>query len=773
MSGTRPTPTVEILYNVTNLNSDISTLSSYVQSLGPSGGPTTAQFQALSNEYNAESTNISSLAVAYSTNLTNFNSLSSYYTVLSSGLNLVAKVGYLSSLTTLYLGASTFASSLTINRSLIVGSNTIATGGGNAAIGSNNTMNNNYGLVLGQLNSGSVGTVAQGYGNNVISGTFSHAEGSSSEIQGSYSHTEGGNNSNFGQRSHVEGYRNTVDQGGSFSHAEGYGQYILDNIDFAHAEGYFTNVYEFAHAEGTFTSSLGSISHAEGFGSVTNGSNSHAEGWLTDADGAQSHAEGYSTFVSTNASNAHAEGSFTIVTAPSGHAEGFQTTVTGSYAHAEGWAAYASSIASHAEGQLTEADGDYSHAEGQSTIASGILSHVEGSNNREAFDGSHVENTLNSSIGSYCHVHGVVNIASSIASHAHGIGNRSLGNASHAHGSNAYATGIASHAHGGAFATSTSGAFLGAFGNYSHAHGSNVGVAGLAATAIGASGTTIFRNAGNYAFTTGNNYTVYGENTFGTGNTYSNQPGYNYMSYLGGITNTTRTGGSYAISSTTVVTAPQGWGSRILGGSWAYPRTNWSIVNSPGRIGFDFGTCQTELFNLYCTTSNIDTYCNFIYLSNKADQPTPTTSNMPAYVENNRYHANVFEIQVMGYEKANISTVTGTGVFSANYRFNCYWDNTSTITAGIRFRTWTLCDSDGNTIGVNTFKELSSINFLNKLSGTPDVSVQAYISTTLMSNPGAPNMQSITALSVKANTVIPINWYTQVKQGVIYYSGGI
>ncbi len=168
-----------------------------------------------------------------------------------------------------------------------------------------------------------------------------------------------------------------------------------------------------------------------------------------------------------------------------------------------------------------------------------------------------------------------------------------------------------------------------------------------------------------------------------------------------------------------------------------------------------------------------------MYLSNKADEENPTTSNMPAYQENQRYHINTFEIQVMGYEKENISTTGGSGIFSANYRFNCYWDNTSTNVLGgsVRYRNWTLCDSDGNTIGVSSFKELSSIRTLNKLSGTPSVSIRAYISTTVMGQgntvPGTGetnNMQSITALSVRANTGIPINWYTQVKQGVTYWN---
>ncbi len=763
----RLTPVVEILYDVTNLNNEISSLSSYVQSLGPTTGPTAAQFQALSNEFNAESTNISSLSVAYSTNRINFINLSTYFQTISSGLSLVKKVGYLSSQTTLYFGGSTFASSFTINKSLNVGSNTIGSATiFNAAIGSNNTMNSNFGLLVGQLNTGRLGSVGQGYGNNFAGGLYSHAEGSSSEISGSYSHTEGGQNSNFGQRAHTEGYRNYIGTLGSFSHAEGYGQFIEESVDSVHAEGYFTNIYgAYSHTEGTFTSSIGSVSHAEGFGSVA--SNAHAEGWLTTSLGIAGHTEGYSTIVSGAGNYAHAEGSFTRVTGLSGHAEGFRTLVTSSYGHAEGWNTTVSSVASHSEGRDTEADGDYSHAEGISTIATDELSHVEGSNNRAVLSSSHVEGLLNSSVGVYCHTHGTVNLVSSTAAHAHGYDVDSLNTAAHAHNSNVNALGIASHAHGYRL---TGASTINALGNYSHTHGCNAVASGIAATCIGA-GTPNVVN-GNYSFGCGQFNRVVGSNVFASGSYITNlNSEYSYLSYLGGSCNVQPTSGSIGVSSGVQTAVFPGLGCTVLGGFGAFPRNNWSLVNNALVLPtiVHYGTNQTEWFHSYCTTSTSNTYSNLIYLSNKADQVNPTTSNMNQFTENNRNYTNTFEVQLMGYEKENISTTIGAGIYSANYRFMCYGDNISTVAVGTQFRSWTICDSDGNTSGINTFKELCTINTLNKLSGTPAVSLRAYISTLNFSN--FVNNQSITSLSVKADTGIPINWYAQIKQGITYWTG--
>lgn len=772
MSRPRQTPVVQTLSSIFILNGNISSLSSYVNSIVPIAGPTTAQFQALSNEYSTMSTNISSISGVYSTNLSNYNNLSTFYNVLSSGLNLVAKVDYLSSLAILYFRNSTFQSSLTINKSLNVGCNTIAaTTIFNAAIGSNNTLNSDVGLMTGQLNNSALtttGFVGLNYGNNITTGIYSHAEGSSASIQGSFSHSEGGNNINNGNASHVEG--NAVRITASNSHGEGLGTSNTASVDGVHIEGFQTigNGLD-SHAEGTFSETVGIASHAEGFGADAVGNYSHAEGWSTYAGGEQSHAQGYSTFISVTSSNSHAEGQFTsIINAHSAHAEGFRTIVTGAYGHAEGWSTYASTIGSHTEGRETEADGDYSHAEGTTSIVFGLGGHIEGSTNRVLLDGSHAEGARNSTIGLFCHVHGLSNLVSSIVAHGHGMRTSTMNEGAHAHGSNTIASGIASHMHGNASIAPANGAI----GNYSHVHSCNVGAGGVAATSLGGNNGTNLRHIGNYTFASGFGHVTNSCNIIVAGSTHCNNIGYNYVSYLGGFLNFSRLNGSWSMSSTSTILQPQGIGARVLGGSAAYPRTNWTITNSAGRIDAIFGSCQTELFSLYCTTSTTNTYCNLVYLSNKADEVNPTTSNMPAYEENSRYHMNTFEIQVMGYEKSNASATPGLGIFSANYRFNCYWDNTSTTVSGVRFRDWSLCDSDGNTIGVDTFKELSSIITLNKLTGTPSVSLRAYISTTVIAPPAeVANMQSITALSIRANTAIPINWYTQVKQGVLFCSG--
>jgi hypothetical protein len=765
--GIIETPTNALLCNVNTLNENISSLSSYVQTLEHSMGPTEIEFQALSNEYNDMSTVLSSLTESYSTNLLTYNELSTTYETFSSGLTNEAKVGYLSSLVTLNF-QSIIASSLTINKSLNVGSNTIDDSSFfNAAIGSNNTLNSSFGLLVGQLNVGAgIGSVVLNYGNTITnteftSATYSHAEGFSSLVYGNYSHVEGGANNQYGNQNHIEGYSNNlyIDS----SHIEGLGNIgTYNNVTFSgdvqHGEGYSTIVQgNYGHAEGAFTYTNENRSHVEGNATVVNASNSHAEGWLTNANYFQNHVEGYSTYV--NASNGHAEGQLTRVVSTGSHAEGFRTIVTGAYAHAEGWSSFASSIACHAEGFAAEADGAYSHAEGMNTMTGGIVGHVEGSTNRVVFDGSHVEGKHNSSIGSYCHVEGQLNLTSTVAAHAEGISTQAMNIGTHAQGSNTRVTGQASHAHG--IGTSVSAVS----GNYSHSHAFQGNVAGLAATVTGCNTTA----NSIYSFSGGLGSGANGSNTFAMGTVSIIQPNYNYVSMLGGHSNFTRIGGSTGISSGVQTSVFSGVGATILGGNSAYVRANWSIANSGPRIDLNFGTVQTEWFNLYGTTSTTNTYCNLVYLSNKADEINPTTNFIPAFVENQRYHMNTFEVQLTGYEKENPDAIVGgAGIFSANYRFNCYWDNTSTMSGGSRFRTWRLCDSDGNTIGVDTFKELCTINTLNVLSGNPAVTLQAYISSTTFSN--FTNTQAITALSVRANTGVPINWYAQVKQGMIYWN---
>lgn len=110
------------------------------------------------------------------------------------------------------------------------------------------------------------------YTNNVATGTYSHAEGSSTYAIGDYSHAEGG-----------EG----VYAFGAYSHAEGYSTCTSAIAD--------TSTAFAAHAEGYGTCAHGNYSHSEGYGTSAYGECSHAEGYNAHANGDYSHAGGYDT----------------------------------------------------------------------------------------------------------------------------------------------------------------------------------------------------------------------------------------------------------------------------------------------------------------------------------------------------------------------------------------------------------------------------------------------------------------------------------------------
>lgn len=753
--SSRETPTFSVFEDITTLNDNISSVSSQAQSL-QSDVPL-SDFLILQSTFNEQSTTISTLEIIQN----EYYFISSYfYDTISSRFSLEAQAGYLSSQTNLYFASNIIASSFNVAQSLAIGSGSITSVG--AIIGIANTLSTNS-LVVGNLNiADAIGVVATGYGNNVT-GSYSHADGSSSEITGAYSHADGGTNSNYASYAHIDGFRNKISTLSDGGHVDGRGNLIMNNISSAHAEGYITVTQgDYGHSEGTFTSSIGLASHAEGFDTRAEGSNSHSEGYLTVAKGIASHTEGFSTAIEIG-NFSHGEGQSNIIYAQTSHAEGFQTIVTSgaSNSHAEGWASLVSSANAHAEGRGSYAIGLGAHVECWSSIANSLAAHIEGSNNISGIeDGIHIEGFDNvNSEGACTHTEGQVCQTSSIAAHAHGSNTKALGLASHAHGAGAVALGIASHAHGFLSLSTVS-----ALGNYSHVHGSNVVASGIAATGIGLG--TVQITTGSYSVVSGSASRANGDNSFVCGTINFLEAPYSNMCHFGGQSNFTRLTGSIGVSSGTQTFVYPGIGSVVLGGLFSMPRNNWSIVSANGLLSNIQGTSQTELFNLYCTTSTTNTYCNLIYLSNKADIDNPTSSNMCSYVENGRYFMNSFRVQLTGYEKTNLSTSVGNGFFSANYRFNCYWGNTSTVNAGIRFRTWSLCDNDNNTITNDEFKSLSSIVSLNKLSGSPSIDVRAYISTTTYSN--FVNGQTITALSVKSSAGLPINWYAQVKQGITF-----
>lgn len=136
-----------------------------------------------------------------------------------------------------------------------------------------------------------VGLLTNGSPNNVSSGLYSHAEGSTTISLGINSHAEGVESISLGNSSHAEGHGTITS--GSYSHSEGY--YTIARGNSSHAEGVGSlsesgATYNIAlgggsHVEGNLTTAVGDYSHAEGSGSTSVGVASHAEGINTIASG--------------------------------------------------------------------------------------------------------------------------------------------------------------------------------------------------------------------------------------------------------------------------------------------------------------------------------------------------------------------------------------------------------------------------------------------------------------------------------------------------------
>ena len=361
------------------------------------------------------------------------------------------------------------------------------------------------------VTAGAYAEVFNSISTNIASGSYSHAEGSStiasgtnSHAEGSYtiasgtdSHAEGSNTTASGYYSHAKGYNTTAS--GYCSHAEGYSTHKLpDTITKDSTNDEIVNTWEQSkfslakeqgsHVEGNDTLALGSYSHAEGSSTIASSYYSHAEGKITTASSEGSHAEGYDTTASGLYS--HAEGSSTTASGDYSHAEGYDTTASGWASHAEGSSTTASGRYSHAEGYDTTASGESSHAEGFNTTASGRYSHAEGyslnklpdtitkdSTNDEIVNTrgktnfslakgycSHVEGCNSLALGEYSHAEGRYTTASGLGSHAEGDYATASGNDSHAEGRYTTASGLGSHAEG--YDTTASGSYQHVQGQY-------------------------------------------------------------------------------------------------------------------------------------------------------------------------------------------------------------------------------------------------------------------------------------------------------------------
>lgn len=360
--------------------------------------------------------------------------------------------------------------------------------------------------------------------NNIASGKYAHAEGSSNEANGDYSHVEGISSIAEGLASHAEGNSSSAE--GEASHAEGYQSIAIGT--YSHAEGSSVAFGNHSHSEGQASSAFGNVSHAEGSETIANGDYSHAEGINTEASGNASHAEGGNLtedgtnvhpkipayinwddsieILGTTAMGvlSHAEGSQTLAygyashaegqqssaSGESSHAEGMYTLAMGDFSHAEGEWAMAEGYCSHAEGQWVVAKGKFSHAEGVETLAKGYGSHAEGGNMSTEgipypsaalplyhWEGSETyEINSTTAEGDHSHAEGIMTLAYGDSSHAEGDFTVASGESSHAEGSGTLASGTRSHAEGGYTTASgwnshAEGFYTLAYSDYQHVQG--------------------------------------------------------------------------------------------------------------------------------------------------------------------------------------------------------------------------------------------------------------------------------------------------------------
>lgn len=113
---------------------------------------------------------------------------------------------------------------------------------------------------------------------------------------------------------------------------------VEDNVvtgSYAHAEGTITQATgTAAHAEGRNTQATNLGAHSEGEATTASGYAAHAEGESTQASGYTSHAEGYTSVASGRYS--HAEGEHNIASGTGSHAEGYNNDARGDYQHVGG-----------------------------------------------------------------------------------------------------------------------------------------------------------------------------------------------------------------------------------------------------------------------------------------------------------------------------------------------------------------------------------------------------------------------------------------------------
>jgi hypothetical protein len=213
------------------LNSNLSSLSSYVATLSTGGG-------------GGDSSNWAAYPAICTINAAGY-ALSSIDSIYGDG-NII-------------IGPSSFAIG---SNAVAIGYSTIAVCSFSFALGNKTYAFNDATFAVGEETKAlSTCAFAQGYF-TTASGICSHAEGSGTLASGFASHSEGTDNIASGNQSHVEG-ANTIASGSN------------------------------AHAEGHLTTASGINSHAEGTDNIASGDSSHAGGEKCTASGFASFAHGY------------------------------------------------------------------------------------------------------------------------------------------------------------------------------------------------------------------------------------------------------------------------------------------------------------------------------------------------------------------------------------------------------------------------------------------------------------------------------------------------
>ena len=276
----------------------------------------------------------------------------------------------------------------------------------------------------------------------ISTGTYSFAEGHSTQAQGMISHAENYNTKAIGKYSHAEGHSTIA-------------AYC------AHSEGYETKALGWnSHSEGNKTQATGNASHSEGESTIASGQAAHAEGNNTQATAYASHASG----AGTRATERHqfVEGKFNELD-ENGSAGNFAHIVGGGTGDSDrkniytldwsGNAVFAGNVKNAAGKMLSTNDFTTDNKNKLESLPMQGTGDILG---QIAFGSS----TSAKGKGAFAEGHGTS--AGAWASHAEGNGSKTTAGGAHAEGEGTQAKGVASHSEGKSTAAEV---------NYSHAEG--------------------------------------------------------------------------------------------------------------------------------------------------------------------------------------------------------------------------------------------------------------------------------------------------------------